>query len=150
MGASFWRLWGFDLVGDLYIWSCRILLYDLICVLETCVFWDVRLVSWIHMWSYDLVWYMICAIYIILWSCLCDICDGNVGNIYICFVKCRDLEETEKTVIMQPLCRLLAVGKRLTDGKGDTWRPAVQSGNSWVTIWSLCRLLADGKGLAKA
>jgi len=45
---------------------------------------------------------------------------------------------------MHPLCRLLANGKELCRllavGKEDTWRPAVQSGNSWVTMWSLCRL----------
>jgi len=46
--------------------------------------------------------------------------------------------KTDKTETILSLCRLLAVGKvlcrLLAVGKEDTWHPAVQSGNSWVTI----------------
>ena len=67
------------------------------------------------------------------------ICASGTAGICVyifCFVKCRELEENRKN--SGNAASLPSAGRRqrsLPSAKWDTWRPAVQSGNSWVTIW---------------
>ena len=77
--------------------------------------------------------YMCYELYV-LCICICVVT-------YICAMymyMCCEINKKNKTVTIWALCRLPADGKglchQLTDGKGATWRPAVQPGQQQLAI----------------